>query len=61
MKQLETTDLLEKNTHLGENLSFLTADNDTLSLKREYFYCLIWESVFFQIIFVKIYHVLLII
>ena len=50
-----------KNTHLGENLSFLTADNDILSLEREYFYCLIWESVFFQIIFVKIYHVLLII
>ena len=39
-------------------LSFLTADNDILSLKWEYFYCLIWESVFFQIIFAKIYHVL---
>ena len=58
MKQLKTTDLLEKCTHLGENLSFSTADNDILSLKREYFYCLIWESVSFQIFFVKIYHVL---
>ena len=39
-----------KKHSFGGNPSFLTADNDILSLKGEYFYCLIWKSVFFQII-----------